>query len=99
LIKDIISHFNFEAQIISYEETILSLPFIQLLIVLPPSCAHMIPLEKVRQLMLDESKGLVHLFPNKFNVETYLKNKDWEYIPKLPIISLAEIEYYFRLCI
>lgn len=99
LINDIVTHFEFEPSNVGIQESFLSLPYIQLLIVLPPSCSFMIPCSKIRSIMTDESKGLTHLFPYDFKIETFLKSKLWECSPKLPFLSLAEIEYYFRLCI
>ncbi len=78
------------------EQTIASVPNsldanIQLLIVLPIESKHLLPPEH-QVYMEDVSKGLLHLYPKKYRIHTYLKTHLWECAPVLPIINIDYIK-------
>jgi 5'-3' exonuclease len=65
-------------------------PYMQLLLVLPPQSINLLP-KHLKGIMTDIRLGCVHLYPYKFQVETYLKHKLWECTPILPFIDLHKI--------
>jgi len=71
-------------------------PFLQLLSVLPPKSANLLPKELE---CMFSSKPLVEYCPDKFDVDTSGKKNDWEGIVLLPILDrqVIEEEYYRRL--
>jgi len=75
--------------------TVKSLPPIssdvQLLVILPPQSISILP-EKLRKYMSDPKYGIVHMYPMKYHIETYLKTYLWECIPLLPAIDIELIE-------
>jgi 5'-3' exonuclease len=63
----------------------------QLLMVLPPSSASLIPDEGLRRVMLDPGMGCIHMFPRRFKVATYMRDKLWECAPLLPLVEVGAI--------
>lgn len=59
---------------------------LQLLMVLPPSSAHLLPVP-LRSVMTD----LTHLYPASFSIHTYLKRFMWECHPVLPPLNASLI--------
>lgn len=66
-------------------------PAWQLLMVLPPSSAPLVPDARQRRLMSDPEAGCVHMFPLRFTIATYLRSKLWECTPVLPPIDLQTV--------
>lgn len=62
----------------------------QLLVVLPPQSIHLIP-QKYRFLMTHENSPIIDLYPVGFQLESYYKQRDWEYKPKLPDLEFSRI--------
>lgn len=67
---------------------------IQLFLVLPPQCHKYIQSDYIRNLASDISAGFLHCFPLSFKKETYLKSKEWQYIPLIPKIDLVKLDQY-----
>ena len=61
---------------------------LQLLMVLPPSSMHLLRTERAKYIY---SNKCVHLYPENFEILTFLKEYDWEYIPNLPKIDVDKI--------
>jgi 5'-3' exoribonuclease 1 len=59
-----------------------------LALVLPPSSARLIPSSPVRRVMRSAALGCVHMYPVKFRLSTYLKEKTWECKPVLPHVDM-----------
>ena len=59
----------------------------QLLLVLPLKSMHLLPDDRLREIMKNMDHGCVHMFPDGFMVATYLKEKMHECIPLLPAID------------
>ena len=64
--------------------------YIQLLIVLPKYSFKLLS-KKHQRYMLDIYGGLFHLYPVKYNIQTFLKTQLWECSPSLPLINLNYI--------
>jgi 5'-3' exonuclease len=64
----------------------------QLLIVLPIESKILLD-PKYQIYMQDISKGLLHLFPRKYPIHTFLKTHLWECAPELPIINIPYIAH------
>eukprot|EP00877_Chromochloris_zofingiensis_P008143 jgi/Chrzof1/3582/Cz13g01080.t1 len=69
----------------------------QLLMVLPPRSAHLLPPE-LQQIMFDLKLGCSHSYPAVFQLMTYLKRHLWECVPKLPLMSLQDIQKAVQYC-
>ena len=63
---------------------------IQLLIVLPKESKNLLN-DKNKKYMEDISKGLYHMYPEKYKIQTFLKTHLWECTPILPNINLKYI--------
>jgi len=63
----------------------------QLLTILPPQSISILP-EKLKVFMRDPKYGMAHLYPNEYEIQTYLKTYLWECIPVLPAIDIDLIE-------
>jgi 5'-3' exonuclease len=70
-----------------YPDINITIP-LQLLMILPPSSKHLIENTEHRELMTNINKGVLHYYPNNFNVDTYLKKWLWLCEPKLPDIDI-----------
>lgn len=64
---------------------------IQLLIVLPKISIDLLP-EHNKKYMKDICAGLYHMYPLKYNIQTFLKTHLWECSPILPLINIKYIE-------
>ena len=64
---------------------------IQLLIVLPIESKHLLDV-KYQAYMEDIKKGLYHLYPKQYAINTYLKTHLWECNPRLPMINIDYIQ-------
>ena len=72
----------------SQEDTLATeLKTMQLLLVLPPSSAHLLP-ESLRFVMTDPHVMTHYMYPIKFNIQTFLKTFLWECSPSLPPLDL-----------
>jgi 5'-3' exoribonuclease 1 len=58
----------------------------QLLMVLPPGSAPLLP-ARLRRVMTDDALECRHLYPSAFRVTTYLREKLWECQPRLPVMD------------
>jgi len=65
-------------------------PEVQLLIILPVQSNHLLT-QKYKSFTIDEKKGLKHLFPKEFKIQTFLKTHLWECCPILPMINIDRI--------
>jgi 5'-3' exonuclease len=63
---------------------------LQLLMVLPPESFHLLP-NALRHAAVDESVGLMHMYPSSFYLTTYLKKFLWECHPMLPLVDMAAV--------
>ena len=70
--------------------------YIQLLIVLPKYSVHLLT-KKYQRYMLDIYSGLFHMYPVKYEVQTFLKTQLWECSPILPLINLNYIKKVLEL--
>ena len=48
--------------------------------------------KKLKLYTENENKGLLHLFPRKYNIDTFLKTHLWECYPNLPKINIEHIK-------
>jgi 5'-3' exoribonuclease 2 len=70
--------------------------YIQLLIVLPKYSVKLLS-KKHQRYMLDIYSGLFHMFPIKYNIQTFLKTQLWECSPILPLINIDYIRRVLEL--
>ena len=63
----------------------------QLLIVIPKKSIDVIP-DNIKKFMIENEYGLIYLFPSTFKYITFLKDKEWQYIPILPSININYIK-------
>jgi len=70
----------------TYTKTIPSTPFQQLLCVLPPKSADLIP-EPLCRLLTDETSPLKKQCPENFDVDLRGKRKEWEGVVILPMVN------------
>lgn len=59
---------------------------IQLLAIMPPWSKDFLP-KKFHKLYTDDSIGVSYMFPSEYREFRFLKNYDWEYIPRLPLVD------------
>lgn len=64
--------------------------YAQLLIVLPKESKHLLN-NKYLKYYEDISMGLCHMYPDKYNIQTFLKTHLWECTPVLPTININYI--------
>lgn len=74
-----------------YPTTNPTTPFIQLLSVLPPKSANLIP-PPLSKLLTDEKSPLMKYCPKEFGIDLSGKRKEWEGIVILPMVDYKEIE-------
>lgn len=65
-------------------------PYHQLLIILPPQSAHLLP-KPYLKLMTSEISPIIHYYPTNFELDYYGKRFLWECHPKLPMINPSEL--------
>lgn len=66
-------------------------PFEQLLAVLPPACAYLLP-KSIQYLMLKKDSPLIDLYPHKFEEDLVNKQMLWQGIPLLPKLDIYRIK-------
>jgi len=90
-IKDILNHtIANEEPVLNCENTFVA-PYIQLLIVLPKYSVNLLA-KKHQRYMSDIYSGLFHMYPVKYDIQTFLKTQLWECAPILPLINLNYIK-------
>jgi 5'-3' exoribonuclease 2 len=95
-IKDILNHsIANEIPVLNTDNCFVK-PYIQLLIVLPKYSVKLLP-KKYQRYMLDIYGGLFHMYPVKYNIQTFLKTQLWECSPILPLINLNYIRRVIEL--
>jgi 5'-3' exoribonuclease 2 len=68
-------------------------PEMQLLLILPIQSNHLLDFnKKLKNLTIDDKKGLTYLYPNDFKIQTFLKTQLHECCPVLPMINLRKIQ-------
>jgi 5'-3' exonuclease len=89
--KDISNYLIADNQIlpVSNNGTFLN-PQLQLLLILPIQSNHLLSNE-FKNYTIDPSKGLIHLFPSEFKIQTFLKTHLHDCCPILPMINLDKI--------
>ena len=45
--------------------------------------------------ILDSKYGLEYMYVSDYKLITYLKTKEWEYVPYLPLIDIKYIRFIF----
>lgn len=73
-----------------YGHTVPTVPFQQLLCVLPPKCADLIP-EPLNRLLLDENSPLKEYCPDTLEIDLSGKRREWEGIVILPIVDFDTV--------
>ena len=63
---------------------------LQLMCILPSASAHLVK-PHLRPLFTDVNHGLVHMFPQAFGFDGYLKRFLWECHPRIPVPSVGDI--------
>lgn len=90
-IKDILNHtIANEVPVLNCENTFVA-PYVQLLIVLPKYSVNLLA-KKHQRYMSDIYGGLFHMYPVKYDIQTFLKTQLWECSPILPLINLNYIK-------
>jgi 5'-3' exoribonuclease 2 len=89
-IKDILNHSIANEVPILNNDNMFVPSYIQLLIVLPKYSVKLLA-KKHQRYMLDIYAGLFHMYPVKYNIQTFLKTQLWECSPILPLINLNYI--------
>lgn len=80
---------------VKYSHSLPTSPFIQLLSVLPPKSANLIP-HPLCNLLTSKNTPLKEFYPEEFEVDLAGKRKEWEGIAILPMVDLELLEslYY-----
>jgi 5'-3' exoribonuclease 2 len=89
-IKDILNHSIANEIPVLNNNNNFAPSYIQLLIVLPKYSVKLLA-KKHQRYMLDIYAGLFHMYPVKYNIQTFLKTQLWECSPILPLINLNYI--------
>ena len=95
-LNDLVKHFedsNFDKMTFESHEPLE--PLIQLLNVLPPQSAYLIP-RNIRFLVTNSKSPLIHMYPLKFQQDFINKGMYWKSIPILPEVDLALVLKSFK---
>jgi 5'-3' exonuclease len=76
---------------IQYEISKPLTPCSQLLAVLPPSCAHMLPKEYAK-LIVDKDSPIIDMYPKKIHLDMINKTQYWKCIPYIPRVNVKRIK-------
>ena len=68
--------------------------YMQLLIVMPKTSINVLPKE-LHKYILDNKYGLEYMYVSDYKLIKYLKTKEWEYVPFLPLIDIEYIRSIF----
>jgi 5'-3' exonuclease len=68
-------------------------PYHQLMMILPPQSANLLPLP-FRSYMLSDYSPLIHYYPVDFELDYYGKQFRWETHPKIPFMNPQELPQY-----
>jgi 5'-3' exonuclease len=71
-----------------------TVPFVQLLSILPPKSANLLP-PQLEQILASPDSFLAKYCPTNFVVDLAGKKKEWEGIPILPMVSYEEVKTLF----
>lgn len=78
-----------------YEKTVPNLPYQQLLCVLPPKSANLIP-SPLNRLLTSYDSPIKHFYPDKFDIDVSGKRKEYEGVVILPIIDSDMIQRVYN---
>lgn len=70
-------------------------PYMQLLAVLPPQSAFLLP-KSLQKIMLNPKSSLAHLYPTDFQQDFINKGRYWQAIPYLPPLEINMIVHAYR---
>jgi len=70
-------------------------PYHQLMMILPPQSANLLPVQ-FRPYMLSDQSPLIHYYPIDFELDYYGKQFRWETHPKIPFIDPQELPQYLN---
>uniref|UniRef100_A0A6C0EJU0 Xrn1 N-terminal domain-containing protein n=1 Tax=viral metagenome TaxID=1070528 RepID=A0A6C0EJU0_9ZZZZ len=81
-----------------YGQTIPTVPFVQLLSVLPPASAHLLPFP-LDKLLATKNSPISEYYPENFGIDLSGKRREWEGTVLLPMIDYNKVEreYYNRI--
>ena len=65
-------------------------PMTQLVAILPPASANLLP-ESYRSLVLDDNSPIIDMFPSKTELDMLHKDLYWQCIPKLPFLDIDRV--------
>jgi 5'-3' exonuclease len=66
-------------------------PHVQLLCIMPSESKNILP-KQVQRVMQDDNKGCTYMFPNDYDIQTYMKIHLWECTPVLPVLDISGLE-------
>lgn len=78
-----------------YDKTVPNLPYQQLLCVLPPKSADLIPYP-LSNLLTKQNSPIRHFYPEKFQIDTSGKRKEYEGVVILPIVNSELIQKVYN---
>ena len=61
---------------------------------IPKTSIDVLP-KDLHKYMLDSKYGLEYMYVSDYKLITYLKTKEWEYVPYLPLIDIQYIRSIF----
>jgi 5'-3' exonuclease len=70
-------------------------PFVQLICVLPPQSAYLLP-AKYRSLLTSETSPLKEYYPKNFEIDYEGKNQEYEGIALLPFVDLEKVKQEYN---
>ena len=91
-ISDLTEHFKrSEVNETIFEKGEALRPFEQLLCVIPPQFAYLLP-KTIRYLLYKNNSPLIHLYPYDFELDMLYKTQYWQSIPFLPDIDIKLVK-------